>query len=84
MTMTPRSSLVTQGRDRAPNRGMLRALGMTDEDFTKPQIGIASATPQSDASHEPIDEPADAPEQVRRVVAVLAADALDRGPHPLR
>ncbi len=43
MTMTPRSSLVTQGRDRAPNRGMLRALGMTDADFTKPQIGIASS-----------------------------------------
>ena len=41
--MTPRSHLATQGRDRAPNRGMLRALGMTDEDFTRPQIGIASS-----------------------------------------
>jgi len=41
--MTPRSSLATQGRDRTPNRGMLRALGMEDEDFAKPQIGIASS-----------------------------------------
>jgi dihydroxy-acid dehydratase len=41
--MTPRSSLVTQGRDRSPNRAMLRALGMKGDDFTKPQIGIASS-----------------------------------------
>ena len=41
--MTSRSSLATQGRDRSPNRGMLRALGMSDEDFDKPQIGIASS-----------------------------------------
>lgn len=41
--MTPRSRLATQGRDRSPNRGMLRALGMNDEDFSKPQIGIASS-----------------------------------------
>ena len=43
MQMNPRSALVTQGRDRSPNRGMLRALGMTDADFTKAQIGIASS-----------------------------------------
>lgn len=43
MSMTPRSSLVTQGRDRSPNRAMLRALGMQGDDFTKPQIGIASS-----------------------------------------
>jgi dihydroxy-acid dehydratase len=41
--MTPRSSLVTQGRDRSPNRAMLRALGMQGVDFRKPQIGIASS-----------------------------------------
>jgi dihydroxy-acid dehydratase len=41
--MTRRSSLVTQGRDRSPNRAMLRALGMQGDDFTKPQIGIASS-----------------------------------------
>ena len=39
----PRSRDVTDGLERAPARGMLRAVGMTDEDFAKPQIGIASS-----------------------------------------
>ena len=38
-----RSGLVTDGLERAPARGMLRAVGMKDEDFQKPQIGIASS-----------------------------------------
>jgi dihydroxy-acid dehydratase len=42
-SMKPRSGLVTDGMERAPNRGMLRAVGMQDEDFAKPQIGIASS-----------------------------------------
>ena len=36
------SSIVTDGDDRAPSRAMLRAVGFKDEDFKKPQIGIAS------------------------------------------
>ncbi len=39
----PRSKDVTEGLERAPARGMLRAVGMKDEDFAKPQIGIASS-----------------------------------------
>ena len=42
-SMKPRSSEVTEGLERAPARGMLRAVGMTDQDFAKPQIGIASS-----------------------------------------
>ncbi len=41
--MKPRSGEVTDGLERAPARGMLRAVGMSDEDFLKPQIGIASS-----------------------------------------
>ncbi len=41
--MKPRSHVVTDGLERAPARGMLRAVGMQDEDFAKPQIGIASS-----------------------------------------
>ena len=41
--MKPRSGIVTDGLERAPNRGMLRAVGMGDEDWVKPQIGIASS-----------------------------------------
>jgi len=39
----PRSRQVTDGLERAPARGMLRAVGMSDEDFPKPQVGIASS-----------------------------------------
>lgn len=42
-SMKPRSGLVTDGLERAPARGMLRAVGMKDEDWVKPQIGIASS-----------------------------------------
>mgnify|MGYP003666074847 FL=1 len=36
------SSLVVDGIEKAPARAMLRAVGFSDEDFNKPQIGIAS------------------------------------------
>ena len=41
--MKPRSGLVTDGLERAPARGMLRAVGMGDADWVKPQIGIVSS-----------------------------------------
>ncbi|HIW45734.1 MAG TPA: dihydroxy-acid dehydratase [Candidatus Yaniella excrementigallinarum] len=41
--MKPRSRDVTDGYERAPARGMLRAVGMGDEDWDKPQVGIASS-----------------------------------------
>jgi len=40
--LNSRSSMITAGDERAPNRSMLRAVGLTDEDFNKPLIGIAS------------------------------------------
>jgi dihydroxy-acid dehydratase len=39
----PRSTDVTDGFQRAPARAMLRAIGMTEEDFGKPQIGVATS-----------------------------------------
>ncbi len=36
------SSLVVDGMERAPSRAMLHAVGFSNEDFKKPQIGIAS------------------------------------------
>ncbi len=39
----PRSRIVTDGIHAAPARGMLRAVGMGDDDFAKPQIGVASS-----------------------------------------
>ncbi|MCP5177640.1 MAG: dihydroxy-acid dehydratase [Moraxellaceae bacterium] len=40
--MRKHSSEVVDGIEAAPARAMLRAVGFTDEDFNKPQIGIAS------------------------------------------
>jgi dihydroxy-acid dehydratase len=39
----PRSREVTDGLEKAAARGMLRAVGLTDEDFAKPQVGVASS-----------------------------------------
>ena len=36
------SSKLVDGKDRAPSRSMLRAVGFRDKDFLKPQVGIAS------------------------------------------
>jgi dihydroxy-acid dehydratase len=39
----PRSRDVTDGIQKAASRAMLRAVGLTDDDWDKPQVGIASA-----------------------------------------
>ncbi len=39
----PSSKVVTDGYRRAPARAMLRAVGMEDEDFQKPQVAVASS-----------------------------------------
>ncbi|RBY96801.1 dihydroxy-acid dehydratase [Blastococcus sp. TF02-8] len=41
--LKPRSHEVTDGDAKAPARAMLRAVGMGDDDFSKPQIGVASS-----------------------------------------
>ena len=41
--MKPRSRDVTDGIEKAASRGMLRAVGMGDADWDKPQIGVASS-----------------------------------------
>ena len=37
-----RSSIITQGAARSPNRAMLRAVGFGDGDFDKPIVGVAN------------------------------------------
>ncbi len=36
------SRTILEGRDRAPARAMLRAVGLTDDDFSKPLVGVAN------------------------------------------
>jgi dihydroxy-acid dehydratase len=40
--MKLQSHTITQGRDRAPARAMLKGIGFTDEDLAKPIIGVAN------------------------------------------
>src|SRR5258708_4267637 len=42
MSKNQRSSLITSGAERTPNRAMLRAVGFSDADFEKPIVGVAN------------------------------------------
>src|SRR5436853_565197 len=53
--MKPRSYEVTDGDERAPARAMLRAIGMTDDDWTKAQIGVCSSWNEVTPCNMPLD-----------------------------
>src|SRR6476659_1174418 len=53
--MKPRSYEVTDGFERAPARAMLRAVGMTDADWSKPQVGVASSWNEVTPCNLPLD-----------------------------
>jgi len=61
--MKPISSDVTDGIERAPHRGMLRAIGMGEEDWVKPQIGIASSYNEVTPCNLSLDRLAEAAKQ---------------------
>jgi dihydroxy-acid dehydratase len=50
-----RSRDVTDGYERAPARAMLRAIGMTEDDWDKPQVGIASSWNEVTPCNMPLD-----------------------------
>ncbi|GAA3458116.1 dihydroxy-acid dehydratase [Saccharothrix longispora] len=51
----PRSRDVTDGLERTAARGMLRAVGMGDEDWVKPQVGVASSWNEITPCNLPLD-----------------------------
>jgi dihydroxy-acid dehydratase len=53
--MKPRSHDVTSGDQKAPARAMLRAIGMTDDDWDKPQVGVASSWNEVTPCNMPLD-----------------------------
>ena len=53
--MKPRSHEVTDGMERAPARAMLRAVGMTDGDWGKAQVGVASSWNEVTPCNLPLD-----------------------------
>ncbi len=53
--MKPRSYEVTDGYERAPARAMLRAIGMTDDDWDRSQIGVVSSWNEVTPCNLPLD-----------------------------
>ena len=53
--MKPRSHEVTDGMERAPARAMLRAIGMTDDDWDKAQVAVASSWNEVTPCNMPLD-----------------------------
>ncbi len=53
--LKPRSREVTDGDNRAPARAMLRAVGMTEDDFSKAQVGVASSWNEVTPCNMPLD-----------------------------
>src|SRR5579885_849302 len=51
----PRSHEVTDGFERAPARAMLRAVGLPDDDWDKPQVGVASSWNEVTPCNMPLD-----------------------------
>ncbi|MGI8753832.1 MAG: dihydroxy-acid dehydratase, partial [Acidimicrobiales bacterium] len=90
--MKPRSHEVTDGMERAPARAMLRAVGMTDEDWGKPQVGVASSWNEVTPCNQPLARLAErAKEGVRAAgrfprgfLATSVSDSISMGPEGMR
>ena len=90
--MKPRSREVTDGFERAPARAMLRAIGMTDDDWGKPQVGVASSWNEVTPCNMPLDRLAkQAKEGVRAAggypiefVTIAVSDGISMGHEGMR
>ena len=88
----PRSTDVTEGYERAPARAMLRAIGMTDDDWDKPQIGVASSWNEVTPCNLPLDRLAkQAKEGIREAggfpiefVTIAVSDGISMGHEGMR
>ena len=90
--LKPRSYEVTDGMERAGARAMLRAVGMTDADWDKPQIGVASSWNEVTPCNMPLDRLAKrAKEGVRAAngfpiefVTIAVSDGISMGHEGMR
>ena len=90
--MKIRSYEVTDGPTRAPARAMLRAIGMTDDDWDKPQIGVASSWNEVTPCNLTLDRLADrAKDGVREAggfpiefVTIAVSDGISMGHEGMR
>ena len=90
--MKPRSFEVTDGPAKAPARAMLRAVGMTDDDWDKPQIGVASSWNEVTPCNLPLDRLAKRAKQGVRdaggfpfeFVTIAVSDGISMGHEGMR
>jgi dihydroxy-acid dehydratase len=90
--MKPRSHEVTDGPGRAPARAMLRAVGMGDDDWDKPQVGVCSSWNEVTPCNLPLDRLAKvAKEGVRAAggfpiefVTIAVSDGISMGHEGMR
>jgi dihydroxy-acid dehydratase len=91
-TARPRSTEVTAGRDRAGARAMLRAVGFTDDDFQRPQVGVASSWNEVTPCNIHLDKLADAAKSGVRLAGavplefntIAVSDAIAMGHEGMR
>jgi dihydroxy-acid dehydratase len=69
-----RSRDVTEGPQRAPARAMLRAVGFTEEDFNKPQVGVASSWNEVTPCNFHLDRLAKAAKQGARAAGAVPVE----------
>jgi dihydroxy-acid dehydratase len=69
--MKLRSSTITKGVPRSPNRSMLRAIGYKDADFDKPIVGIANGHSTMNPCNAGIQPLADAADDAARAAGAM-------------
>lgn len=78
---------VTEGTERAPNRAMLRAMGLTSEDLAKPLVGVASTWNEATPCNIHLDRLAEKAKQgvkaaggtPREFVSIAVSDGIAMG-----
>src|SRR5215210_2032583 len=81
----PRSTVVTEGNQRAPQRAFFRSMGLTDEDIHKPWVGIASTWNEATPGNLTLDRQAKAAAATPREFVTIAGSAgIGMGPEGMK
>ncbi len=83
----PRSSIVTDGKARAPQRAFFKSMGLTDEDIAKPWVGVASTWNEATPCNITLDRQAKAAKEgvklaggtPREFVTISVSDGIAMG-----
>src|ERR1051325_5969771 len=83
----PRSPIVTEGFNRAPQRAFFKSMGLTDEDIHKPWVGVASTWNEATPCNLTLDRQAKAVKEgvkaaggtPREFVTIAVSDGIAMG-----